>query len=209
MSIPPSPSSPSASVTNRLRLTPGAVSVALSSRGTMTGLFETKFTGQSPRVTSDQTSVQIDYGHFNPIDWRKKSTTLVLNATNPWDIAFDGGVSRCTADLSGLGLRSMKIGSGANHLALVLPQPQGTVQITIDGGAHELSILRPANIPLQLEVNGGTSKLRLDDEEYGAIGGKLRTHTNLYDSATDRYEILIAGGASHIVIGFASPPDVP
>jgi hypothetical protein len=201
MSAPPT-SSPSTivSVTNRLRLTPGAVRVTLGSQQDMTRLFETKFTGQNPRITSDDAGVQIDYGHFNPINWRRKTTTLILNPTNPWDISVDGGVSRLTADLSALAIRSLTVRGGATHLSLVLSRPQGEVQISIAGGAREVSILRPAGISVQLTIKGGTSKLRLDDEEYGAVGGHLRTQSTAYESGTNRYDIAIAGGARHVVV---------
>jgi hypothetical protein len=202
MSTPPTSGlSTAVSVTNRLRLTPGAVRVTVGSQQNMTALFETNFTGQHPRVTSDDTGVQIDYGHFNPIDWRRKSTTLALNPTNPWDISVDGGVSRFTADLSALAIRSLIIGGGATHLSLVLPRPQGEIQISIAGGAREVSILRPAAIPVQLTIKGGTSKLCFDDKEYRAMGEHLRTHSTEYESRANRYDIVIAGGARHVVVG--------
>jgi hypothetical protein len=202
MSVPSISSPPAAvSVTNWLRLTPGADRVTLGSREEMTGLFEAKFTGQSLRTTSDDTNVQIDYGHFNPINWRRKTTALVLNPTNPWDISVDGGVSRFTADLSTITIRSFIIHGGATHLALMLPRAKGEVQILIAGGAARLSIQRPADIPLQLTIKGGTSKLRFDGAQYGAVGENLQTHSNAYENRVNRYDIVITGGARHVDIG--------
>jgi hypothetical protein len=209
MSVPSISSPPAAvSVTNRLGLTPGADRVTLGSREDMTALFETKFTGQNPRTTSDRTSVQIDYGHFNLLDWRRKTTALILNPTNPWDISVDGGVSRFTADLSALTIRSFIIRGGATHLSLVLPRARGEVQILIVGGARRLSIQRPAGIPLQLTIKGGTSKLRFDGEEYGAVSGHLQTHSDAQENGIDRYDIVITGGARNVFIGATALDDV-
>jgi hypothetical protein len=199
--LPTSGPSTAASVTNRLRLTPGAVRVTVGSRQNMTALLETKFIGQHPRITSDDAYAEIDYGHFNPIDWRRKSSILTLNPTNPWDISVDGGVSRVTADFSALTIRSLIIRGGATHLSLVLPHPQSEIQISIAGGAREVSILRPAGIPVQLTIKGGTSKLRFDDEKYGAVGGHLRTHSTEYEGGANCYDVVIAGGARHVVVG--------
>jgi hypothetical protein len=202
MSVPLKSSPPAAvSVMNRLRLTPGATRVALGSREDMTALFEAKFTAQNPRTISDDTSVQIDYGHFSPLDWRRKTSTLILNPANPWDISVDGGVSRVTADLSALTIRSFIIRGGATHLSLVLPRARGDVQILIVGGARRLSIQRPAGIPVQLTIKGGTSKLRFNGEKYGSVGGHLQAQSDAYENGIDRYDIVITGGARDVSIG--------
>ena len=46
----------------------------------------------------------------------------------------------------------------------------------------------------------GASKLTFDDQHFGAIGGKTRLHTPDYEGATDRYDIVVSGGASKLTI---------
>ncbi len=49
-------------------------------------------------------------------------------------------------------------------------------------------------------MRGGASKLTLDDQRFGAIGGETRLESPDCAGATDRYEITITGGASNVAI---------
>ena len=49
-------------------------------------------------------------------------------------------------------------------------------------------------------AGGGASKLALDDQHFGAIGGETRLESPDYAAAMDRYEITITGGATNVTI---------
>ncbi len=49
-------------------------------------------------------------------------------------------------------------------------------------------------------VNGGASSLTFDERYFGAIGGEVRMESADYQTAASRYDIIIAGGASHLTI---------
>jgi hypothetical protein len=49
-------------------------------------------------------------------------------------------------------------------------------------------------------VGGGASKLALDDQRLGAVGGETILESGSYTGATDRYEITVSGGADNVSV---------
>ncbi len=73
--------------------------------------------------------------------------------------------------------------------------------IRLTGGVSHLTLHRPGGVPARVHIGGGASKLELDTQYLGAIGGPVRLETPGYASATHRYDVEIGGGASGITIG--------
>lgn len=90
-----------------------------------------------------------------------------------------------------------------SHVTLQLPRPEGTLRFHVSGGASSLSLRRPAAVPARLHIGGGASRVALDDQTFGAMGGPISLETGGYSTATDRYVIEVGGGASQITVGRA------
>jgi hypothetical protein len=191
----------------RLEIVHGATRVLLRADGAMTDLVRAHFEGPTPEVESHAGIVTIRYPRFDPGEWiqfglmrNRYAADVVLNAAIPWSIAIAHGVSKLRADLSGIRLTAFAIDGGAGGVELTLPAPEGVVPIRIGGGASNLRIRRPSGVPVRLAVKGGASKLALDDQRFGAIGGETRLNSHHDQNAIDRYEITIGGGASRLTI---------
>jgi hypothetical protein len=89
---------------------------------------------------------------------------------------------------------------GASHVTLRLGSPEGVGFIHFAGGASDVTIRRPAGVAVRLQVGRGASRLKLDEQHFGAIGGETRLETPDFQSAGRRYDICIAGGASNLMI---------
>ena len=94
----------------------------------------------------------------------------------------------------------IEIRGGVSRADLRLPRPTGTVPIRVSGGVSHLTIHRPGTVPGRIQIGGGVSKLELDTQYLGAIGGPVRLETSGYPDARDRYDLEIGGGASKITI---------
>jgi hypothetical protein len=88
-----------------------------------------------------------------------------------------------------------------SELELDLAEPTGVVPLRFVGGLSKLTVRRPAGSALTLQVRGGISKLAMDGQEFGAIGGQLRLESREQGERDDRYELEITGGASRLTIG--------
>ncbi len=118
----------------------------------------------------------------------------------PWDIEIRNGVSRLTADLRGLELRSLEVRGGASRVEVTLPPPSGIVPVRVLGGASNVTVHRPEGVAAQLLVGGGSTNLAFDDRRFGAVGGEVSLQSPDCESASDRYDITITGGASSVTI---------
>jgi hypothetical protein len=84
---------------------------------------------------------------------------------------------------------------------VTLPRPQGTVPLTIAGGASAVTLLRPAGVALRARLRGGASDLSLDGSHFGFLGRDWRWETPDFATRPDRYDLDVSGGASGVTVG--------
>jgi hypothetical protein len=108
-------------------------------------------------------------------------------------------VSSWTADLRTIRLESFELRGGASQLELTLAAPRGIVPVHIRGGINRISITRPVGVAAGLEVRGGVSEIAVDGEVVKG-SGPISMQSPGADSAADRYEIQIDGGANKVSI---------
>jgi len=168
------------------------------------GLYRACFGDRMPTVVVQEGIVTIRYPQVLTCDWlncrSERPAEVTLNARIPWDVQVRGGASRLVADLHGLRLGSLSLEGGATRLEVVLPTPSGTVSVVILGGASNVAIRRPEGVAARLRVGGGATNLKFDDRHIGAAGGEVDLHDRVYDSAADRYDVAVTGGANNLSI---------
>jgi hypothetical protein len=187
--------------TGRLELTRGAARLRI--RGaTIPELFQSRFDRPVPRVSVDGGVVAVRYPRFSPGAWRRpwarRRGEVTLNQDVTWAIATRRGVAHLDADLRDLKVESVEVRQGASHVELRLPRPAGTVPVRIGGGASHVRIRRPAGTPARLRIGRGVAHLTFDEQELGAVGGRLRLESSQAGAAG--YDIEIDGGANHVQI---------
>ncbi|HUQ07444.1 MAG TPA: hypothetical protein VM261_33355 [Kofleriaceae bacterium] len=128
------------------------------------------------------------------------TATIVLHPAVDWTFAVRGGLSGVELDLVGGKVARIDIAGGCSHVALDLPSALAVVPIRVAGGASHLGLRRPAGTGVGLDVTGGISNLRLDDQSFGAIGGGAHLDTDDVTRSAPHYDLTIAGGASDLVV---------
>ena len=184
----------------RLVFPRGVANLTVRVDPSITGSYQGEFYGPKPRVSEADGVVWIDYSQFNPFKWGRTSADVRLSPSRNWAIEIRGGVSHWDSDLRNLELTGIEVRGGVSKVELRLPRPNGSSIIRIFGGASQLTLRRPAGVPARLQIGGGASKLELDTQYLGAVGGPVRLETPDYPNAQDRYEVEIGGGASRIRI---------
>ena len=205
--VPASSSAPLESVTSgRLQIELGAVALDVHSDRSMSDLYQARFgypSGQTPQVQVNEGTVTVrgmGSSNFGFIPSLRHTASITLNGSIPWDVQVSGGATQSNLDLRGVELRSLTVDSGASHLAMRLPSPHGTVQVSISGGASDVTMTRPSEIPVQARISGGASSLSVDNSQVMTLGGDGVRTTSGYDSATDRYQVSVSGGANNVRI---------
>ena len=183
-----------------LRLRNGATRLTLSAGAPEGLLYQANFDGKAPTVEVDRGAVVVTYARASVLDFRKLSAELALSAEIPWELEFTGGMSKMRGDLQRLQLAGLSFRGGASHVELELPVPSGVVPLRISGGASRLVLRRPRGVAMRVQVSGGSSALDFDGQHLGSIGGTARLESPNGATATDRYELEISGGASHVTV---------
>ncbi len=190
-SAPPGPSG-----SGRLLFTHGAIHLTLRADSSLPDLYMTRFEGRAPNIQVREGTVVVEgHGHG-----RSHSSELVLNANVPWEVELQGGAVHVTAQLDSASVRSFVVGGGASDVTLVLPPPDGTVPVLIEGGVNNVAIHRPPGTPVRVRIGSGASRLVLDASQFGSVGGEIRWQTPDFDASVDRHDVEIRGGARRLTV---------
>jgi hypothetical protein len=73
------------------------------------------------------------------------------------------------------------------------------VPIRIAGGVADISIRRPAGVAARVAVRGGASRLTVDRQYLGAVGGGCELKSEEPESGSG-YEIRVSGGACDLTV---------
>jgi hypothetical protein len=188
----------------RLRLALGATDVSVQGAD-MSDLYRARVeypTGRPPKVRADNGTVSMETNNnFTLIGVRTTNRASVsINQTIPWQVDVGGGASHETLDLAGVHLTSLNVSGGANQAEATLPRPSGTVVVRISGGASNVTVHRPSGAAARVRMSGGASNLTVDGTKHSVLSGELNWQTSDYDTASDRYDFEISGGASNVTI---------
>lgn len=162
----------------------------------MEDLYRARFDGKAPDIRVDGGTVTVRY---RP-SLRPSHGEMSLSGRIPWAIEAAMGMSDVVADLAALELTSLEISGGASKIEVRLPRPQDAVRIRIGGGASDVELIRPADVPVRVRIGSGASKLAIDDFRVGSAGGKTDWQSPDYDRAEGRYDIEIGAGASNLTV---------
>lgn len=128
------------------------------------------------------------------------TVSVVLNSAVGWRLDLAGGTSRTVADLRGGIVNGIQVTAGSDVISLVLPKPSDTVAMRLTGGASQLLVTVPADVPVRVLAGGGAADVTLDAvSRIGVAGGTLITPPG-WATAAHRYDIVATAGISHLVV---------
>ena len=164
-------------------------------------LVRATFDGPRPDVRTSGGVVTIRYRRQAIAAFSGRQARIALAAGIPWTIEIDGGITDLTGSLAAVSLAGLEVAGGANHVALDLPAPNGSIPVRLGGMASSVRFRRAAAVPVALVVQGGVAHLWLDRQRHEQVGGRRRFVSPGFDASRDRYEIEVLGGASEVRIG--------
>ncbi|HEX3630747.1 MAG TPA: hypothetical protein VHW91_09775 [Candidatus Dormibacteraeota bacterium] len=190
-----------------LQLNYSAASVGVRAGGIGDRLYEAKIdypAGENPPTISvDQQTGTIDIGesgNFGGVHLFGSSTrrlVLTLSTKVPWTINIGGGASNLQMDTRELQLRALEISGGATSVDARLGPAKGTVGVHITGGASNVALQLPSGSQWRVAVSGGVSGLTVNGQTSGGLGDFTK-ESGGYTVATNRFDISVSGGVSHL-----------
>lgn len=179
----------------RLRFGRTVAHVTIGADSEMPELFRARFAGPEPAVTVAGNAIHIEYRRVSPWAWRHQTANVALNHRIPWRVELLSGAATLNADLSGLQVREVTVEGGTSRIELGLPRPSSTVPIRIRGDVDTIVVRHPHGVPISAEVRGGVAKVRFDGQTIETPEIETRVQSPDYATATDRYDLEIAGAA--------------
>src|SRR5436189_985641 len=138
------------------------------------------------------------FSPFHLFGSNRRHIVLALTDRIPWTIQVGGGATNLSLDLRHLQLTKLEVSGGANRTDAQLPAAKGTVMLEVSGGASNLTLRAPAETQWRIGVSGGANAVTIHGSTTGALGGDFERQSPGYGTATNRYDIQISGGASHL-----------
>jgi DNA-binding MarR family transcriptional regulator len=185
----------------RLVVSCGISRLDLRTGDRMADLYQARFEGPLPKVKTKEGVVTIRYPRrLLGLGEKQGAAEVALSAAIPWRIVIQGGAAEAAADLGGLDLAGIEITGGFSMIRLDLPTPTGVVPIRIRGGASEITIRRPAGVPVRVHLKGWVSELAFDDQTFSGVGNDTRLQSPGYDPTTLYYDIEITSYANKVTI---------
>ncbi|MCY4113535.1 MAG: toast rack family protein [Chloroflexi bacterium] len=136
---------------------------------------------------------------FIPGQVPSENWTLHLTPQIPTDIRMEAGAADIDLDLRDLSLRNLQIEAGAAEIDLVMPAAARKTEASIEVGAASLRITVPGGVAARIEIDAGLSSVQIDEGRFPQASDDVYISPN-FDRATNRLDITIDAGASHVEI---------
>lgn len=185
--------------TATLQFIGGVSNLSVSVDSTLSRRYAARFEGPQPEVTEFGNEITVRYP-WGPFLWGRTEAEVRLRPDVAWTLRVRGGASRADIDVRDLDLRAFEVTGGLSRMDLALGAAHGTVTVLVCGGVSRVDITRPATVPARVEVNGGASRLSIDDQQLGAIGGATRLQSGAFEGSHDRLQVEVRGGASRLSV---------
>ncbi|MCA9641053.1 MAG: MarR family transcriptional regulator, partial [Myxococcales bacterium] len=168
----------------------------LLTSGSDTELARASFDGEAPKLEHREELIRVRYPRslLALLKSKPKRGEIRLCRAVPWQLQVNGGATELECAFRELQLEHFKLRGGAQRLTLDLGVPAARVPIEIQGGAQQLSVVRPASSAIRLRVDGGATKVELDTLKLGAVGGELQWATPGLNETQPFYDIHVHGG---------------
>jgi hypothetical protein len=108
------------------------------------------------------------------------------------------GASRAELDLRQLQLAGLKLQTGASETVCLLPLPAGRVPVQLEIGAASFTLRLPEGAQAGVSGSLGLGSLEVDRRRFSRLESDYVTAG--FDSATERYDIKVGGGAGSVEI---------
>ena len=188
----------SAATTGTLTISGGARQLQIRGLRETALLYRAQFTDLIPAITDAAGSITIGYRRrlARPRGNDIKGTVELCESV-PWTLRFTDAIAALHAELDQLDIVSISVECPIESSSLHLPAPRGNVSVHVTGPANDLTITRPVNIPIDLDIAGSASRLHIDGHDLKAVSRRYRLNGK---PAHDRYHLTFERSVSELTI---------
>ena len=112
-----------------------------------------------------------------------------LNSRVHWTLRLIGGAAEQEVDMRAGGLAGIELIGGASRTVLRLPEPKGTVRLSVTGGISELDVYPAGKTPVRVRLAKGATDAVIDDKAQHKVKADTILDSAGWKSAENRYDI--------------------
>ena len=143
-----------------------------------------------PRLTTDRGGSRLDLAATGVAG--TAGAEIQLNAKVAWTLVLAGGSAEQIIDLRAGRTAGLTVTGGTAQLVLHLPEPAGTVPVSITGPVGELVLRTPAGTAVRLRLRGGAPAATFAGEPARPVGAGGTLRSPGWSAAEDRYDVVAA-----------------
>jgi hypothetical protein len=148
----------------------------------------------APRATDDGNRLRLVLtGRAGPVD-------LVLTDRVRWDLSVGGGADRKRIDLAGGRFQGISLHDGANQVDLRLPHPDGTLTVTLAGGAGRFDVHTAGPVPVRVRMGSGAGQVVLRGETHSGVAPGALFTPEKWDAGGDRIDLDAMAGMNLLTV---------
>jgi hypothetical protein len=117
-----------------------------------------------------------------------------------WQIRLVAGSTDMTMDLAGGQLSGIEFIGGVSSIDLVLPQPDGTVPVTLAGGVGRWTTHLPKDVPVRFSAQADAGSVTVDGTMRSGVSAGTVIEPDGWAGARLRYDLVAATGVGSAVV---------
>jgi hypothetical protein len=186
----------------QLEMTSGAETIVIRSSDIGDDLYRVSTPQNSslvPKATVTGDTVQLTLATSG--DTGAATAEVVLSDKVVWQLKLSGGGMKETVDFSTGKLSGLEFPSGASDIEVTLPKIDGSVTVKLAGGAGQVKVHAPQNIPVQVKVGGaGAGVVTVDGQTKNSVKAGTDITPTTWAKAKDRFSIDAAAGLAKLIV---------
>jgi hypothetical protein len=123
---------------------------------------------------------------------------IQLNAKVAWTLRLLGSAQEQNIDLRAGGVAGIEVAGGTARVVVRLPEPKGTVPLSVTGPVEELEVRREAG-PVRLRLAGGADRAVVDGKTRRKVKAGAELTSAGWSSTKKRYDVTVAGPIASVV----------
>ncbi|GAA2555764.1 hypothetical protein GCM10010435_27960 [Winogradskya consettensis] len=129
-----------------------------------------------------------------------EAVDITLSSRVRWDLRVGGGADSSVIDLSGGRVGGVDLSGGATRISLVLPPPDGTLNVRMSGGVSLLDVRTAADVPVRVRVGRGAGQVVLDGLTHSGVAAGGTFSSPSWDTAADRVDLDAVAGLAALTV---------
>ena len=152
--------------------------------------------GTVPTLTDSERGTRLELVRTG--DAAPAAVEIRLNAKVAWTLRLVGSSSEQDIDMRAGGVAGIEVAGGTARVVLRLPQPKGTVPLSVTGPIGELDVRTRAGTPVRFRLGGGADRTVVDGKTRRTLKAGAKLTSAGWSTAKNRYDVVTSDAVASV-----------